>query len=64
MECGNCTICCKILDIPWMDSPAGEYCKECNEGIGCKIYNTAPKDCLGFKCAYNQVDNISIEKNQ
>jgi len=64
MECGNCTICCKILDIPWMDSPAGEYCKECDEGIGCKIYNTAPKDCLDFQCAYNQMKQVSINLRQ
>ena len=59
MECDGCTLCCKLLNIPWMDSPAGEYCRECEPGVGCKIYDNAPKDCLDFYCAYNQVEKVS-----
>lgn len=61
MECGGCTLCCELFDISWMDSPAGELCKHCEIGKGCKIYSIAPKDCLNFRCAYNQIDNASIE---
>lgn len=43
-----------------MDSPAGEYCKECDPGVGCRIYDTAPEKCLEFKCAYNQMERVSI----
>lgn len=60
MKCAGCTLCCELLDVPWMDSPAGKICKHCEQGIGCKIYNTAPKDCLDFKCAYSQMKNVSI----
>lgn len=42
-----------------MDSPAGELCKHCND-IGCEIFNTAPKDCLIYECAYIQMDKASI----
>ena len=61
MECDGCTLCCKLLDIPWMNSPAGEYCKECEPGNGCKIYDNIPKKCLEFKCAYNQMQKVSIK---
>ena len=60
MECEGCTLCCKLLNVDWMDSPAGELCRECDEGKGCKIYDKAPKDCLEFKCAYNQMEKASI----
>jgi len=60
MNCDGCTLCCELLNVPWMDSPAGELCKHCN-GSGCEIYDTAPKDCLNFRCAYNQIDNAPIE---
>jgi len=60
MDCDGCTLCCKLIKIEWMDSPAGEYCKECDPGIGCKIYDNAPEKCLLFKCAYNQMEKASI----
>ena len=60
MKCDGCTMCCKLLNIEWMDSPAGEYCKECEPGKGCRIYDNAPKKCLEFRCAYNQVEKSSI----
>lgn len=61
MECDGCTLCCKLLHIPWMNSPAGEYCKECEENVGCKIYNSAPKECLKYRCAYHQMEKVGIE---
>ena len=61
MKCDGCTLCCKLLDIDWMDSPAGEYCKECEPGVGCKIYKNAPDKCLKFRCAYNQMEKASID---
>lgn len=61
MNCDGCTMCCKLLNISWMDSPQGELCKECDEGKGCKIYDTAPKKCLEYSCAYNQIKKASTD---
>lgn len=61
MECDGCTLCCKLLPVPWMNSPAYEYCKECEPDKGCKIYENVPKKCLGFECAYNQIKCAPIE---
>lgn len=60
MKCGGCTLCCKLLSIPWMNSPAGELCIQCDQNKGCLIYNTAPKKCLEYKCAYAQMNKVSI----
>lgn len=61
MECGGCTLCCKLINVPWMNSPAGEYCKECVAGKGCKIYDTViSKNCLDYQCAYAQQEKASI----
>jgi len=57
MKCGECTLCCTLLDIPWMDSPAGESCKYCDKG--CTIYDTKDTKCSEFKCAYNQMEFAS-----
>ena len=55
MECDGCTLCCKYLPVPWMSSPAGEYCIECEPGVGCKIEATKPAECAAFACMYNQM---------
>jgi hypothetical protein len=44
-----------------MDSPEGEYCKECEPEVGCKIYTTIPEKCKSYKCAYNLMKNISTD---
>lgn len=45
-----------------MNSPPDEWCKECNIGIGCKIYdNGISDDCRNYKCAYNDIENPPIE---
>jgi hypothetical protein len=60
MDCGGCTLCCELLNIEAVNSPAGELCKHCN-GKGCDIHDTTiPKECSDFCCAYVQMDNVSI----
>jgi hypothetical protein len=62
VKCDGCTLCCKLLDLPWVNSPAGKWCKYCDIGKGCKIYNKdIPIDCFNYKCAYNDLDNPPIE---
>ena len=61
MECGECTLCCKLLPIPWESSNAGEYCKYCVHTKGCKKFKTADKRCLEFECAYRQMKKVSIK---
>ena len=59
MECDGCTLCCELLEIKEVNSPAGELCKHCNNG--CDIHDTIiPKECSGFYCVYLQMENASI----
>jgi hypothetical protein len=62
MKCDGCTLCCKLIAVPWMNSPPGEWCRECNINVGCKIYdNGISDDCRNYKCVYNDLDNPPIE---
>lgn len=61
MDCDGCTLCCKLLNIEWMDSPAGEYCKECEPGKGCGIYHSRPEKCKEYHCAYSQMNKVSSD---
>jgi len=66
VKCDDCTLCCKLLDVFWMDSPAGKWCRHCDPKNGCKIYNLAiPQRCKEYKCAYNAMEkcNPSLRPN-
>jgi len=53
-ECGACTICCKVLPIraPEFRKAANVLCEHCDEGRGCRIYQTRPKFCRSFHCEW------------
>ena len=49
--CGDCKLCCKVFSIQELDKPAGKWCPHC-PGKGCKIYDTRPEECRGYKCMW------------
>jgi len=55
MECGDCTLCCKLTNIT---SKHGEYCSVCAPSVGCKIYLDRPTGCRIFQCAYSQMEEV------
>ena len=56
-ECGDCTLCCKLMaieDTPsGLDTPMGETCKHVCER-GCAIYKTRPEPCRTWVCLWLQ----------
>ena len=60
-SCGNCTVCCKHLDIPDTDSKEGDLCKYCKEDVGCLIYESRPEACSTFNCAWKQMVYAHID---
>ena len=55
-SCGCCTLCCKLLPVPWMNSVEGENCQHCSPGVGCDIFNEAPSKCKEFNCLWKHAD--------
>lgn len=53
-QCGACTICCKVLPISTeeLKKTASVLCQHCDEGRGCRIYETRPVVCRGFFCEW------------
>jgi hypothetical protein len=51
-HCGTCTLCCKLLDIPVLKKPQGQWCVHCAIGKGCTIYETRPQPCRDFECMW------------
>jgi len=60
--CGGCTMCCKLPAAPPpLDKPAGEWCKHCDKGRGCRIYDQRPQGCVDFMCLWKVMPDIPKE---
>ena len=57
MECGECTLCCKLLEVNEINKLAGNDCKYCT--TKCSIYSIRPIACKEFSCAYHQMKKVS-----
>lgn len=53
-KCGTCTACCRVYAIPAVGTKAGEWCKHCDIGKGCKVYADRPPVCVEFACMWLQ----------
>ena len=50
--CGPCTLCCKVYDVPTVESVAGRWCRHTQAGRGCAIHATRPAHCRAFHCLW------------
>lgn len=59
MDCGSCTVCCTFLPIVSLGKYAGIKCVHCQDN--CIIYEKRPEECVKFRCAYSQMDKVSLK---
>jgi hypothetical protein len=53
-DCGSCTSCCTLLEVTDAGKAVNEWCKYCEAGKGCTIYDQRPQMCRSFSCAWLQ----------
>jgi hypothetical protein len=51
-DCDGCTLCCKVMNVPELEKPAGTWCRHCAVGTGCGIHAARPEVCRQFYCMY------------
>lgn len=51
-QCGSCSLCCRLLDIPEFNAPPGTWCRHCKPGVGCRIHPDRPENCRTYECAW------------
>lgn len=53
-ECGECTVCCIVLQIDdgTFKKPADQVCENLMDKGGCKIYSQRPSVCQDWHCAW------------
>lgn len=59
--CEDCTLCCKVLGVEELDKPAGRWCRHCDVGKGCTIYEQRPQECRDFRCLFLAVETFPEE---
>jgi hypothetical protein len=59
-ECGNCTVCCKILPIraAGLRKTSHELCVHCHEHDGCTIYAARPQVCRDYYCGWRMLPGL------
>lgn len=56
-SCGSCTMCCKTMgvsDLKPEPKPVHVWCRHCEIGRGCSIYESRPTTCREFECIWLQ----------
>jgi len=51
-QCGDCSLCCKVLRIPELEKPKDHWCANFAAGAGCRIYPDRPASCRDFACQW------------
>ena len=51
-ECGECSLCCKLLDVPTLGKPKNVWCKYANKG--CSVHAERPQVCRSFNCLWKE----------
>ena len=51
-QCGDCSLCCKVLGIPELDKAKDHWCPNFTAGTGCRIYADRPPSCHDFVCRW------------
>lgn len=62
-QCGDCTLCCKVMAIEQLDKPANVWCPHCNPKRGCAIYANRPDECRSFRCLWLANDRLGYSWN-
>src|SRR3954469_24382400 len=51
-QCGDCTLCCKLMQVSELEKPGGTWCSHVTVNAGCGIYRERPASCRSFRCLW------------
>ena len=61
-SCGDCSMCCKIMQVDEFDKPQGVWCRHCAPGRGgCTIHESRPSVCRDYFCGWLMSSNLGAE---
>ena len=61
-QCGQCSLCCKVLRVIELEKPENVWCDHCLPGHGgCSIHPTRPQICRGYYCGWMLSKTVTDE---
>jgi hypothetical protein len=51
-QCGECTLCCKLVPVKELNKPANTKCEHQRTLKGCAIYSKRPQSCYWWNCRW------------
>jgi hypothetical protein len=61
-SCGDCSLCCKVMQVDEFDKPPGVWCRHCAPGHGgCTIHEARPPVCRNYFCGWLLSSNLGPE---
>lgn len=51
-QCGECTLCCKVVEVEEINKPRGEWCRFSRSHKGCSLYPNHPISCKQYSCMW------------
>jgi hypothetical protein len=58
-QCGQCSLCCKLLHVVELNKPANQWCGHCKPGSGgCTIHAKRPNICREYFCGWMLTRNV------
>lgn len=51
-QCGECTLCCRLVPVQELDKAANQQCRYRQFRKGCRIYATRPHSCRTWTCRW------------
>jgi hypothetical protein len=62
LGCGDCRLCCKLLEVQEIDKPFLKWCPHAKAGTGCSIYADRPQSCRTFVCTWLASQSRVVEE--
>jgi hypothetical protein len=60
--CGECSMCCKIMNVDEFEKPQGVWCRHCAPGRGrCTIHDDRPPVCRNYSCGWLISSSLGAE---
>jgi hypothetical protein len=51
-QCGQCTLCCKLIPVEEINKPKGTWCRFSRSHKGCTLYPKHPLSCKTWSCEW------------
>ena len=57
-DCGDCSLCCKLIEVKPLNKPADTWCEHCTKQ-SCAIWEKRPEICKTYNCLWRTTPEMT-----